>query len=223
MKAHLKEVTDRINNTDSAIPAQRAAFKNGYSFSKEIFETQLPKWDYIWKHSNNFRAQIHAYFFLEQYVKRKELHAQVWATSVSWQEEVNDWPLCDSLSKLNTKVLETYPAEVYKQLEAWNKHEDLWKRRQSVVSLLYYSRTKKVYIPFKKIEALVAPLLGDKEYYVQKGVGWTLREMYNVYPTETLSFLQQHIKEISAIAFTISIEKLDESKKDQLKQLRKGR
>ena len=59
-----------------------------------------------------------------------------------------------------------------------------------------------------KIVLLVEPLLGDKEYYVQKGVGCALREMHTVYPKETMPFLQKHIKKISAIAFTIAIEKM---------------
>ena len=28
--------------------------------------------------------------------------------------------------------------------------------------------------------------MSDKEYYVQKGVGWALREMHSVYPKETM-------------------------------------
>jgi len=220
-KKRLMEVRSRISTIDSVIPAQRTGFKQGYSFSNDTFEAQLPAWHHIWKKSAEFRPMLHAYFFLEQYVNKKELHSLIWQTSLSWQEEVSDWPLCDSLSKINTKVLETYPSEVYVKLSEWNKSDDLWKRRQSVVSLLYYSRTKKTFLPFDKIAALVAHLITDKEYYVQKGVGWTLREMYNVYPAETVDFLRQHIKSISAIAFTIAIEKMSGEEKDSLKALRK--
>ncbi len=221
LRQYHTEVIDKINSIPSDIPAHRKAFKLGYSFSKLPFKEQLLIWDYIWHHSKNFRAQLHAYFFLEDAVKNKAHHAAIWATSVAWQEGVDDWPLHDSLSKINTKLLESYPNEVYTQLAAWNKDEDLWKRRQSLVSLLYYSRTKKEYLPYKKIEALVTPLLGDKEYYVQKGVGWTLREMSNVYPAETMGFVKQHIKKISPIAFTIAIEKIRMDEKDALKELRK--
>ena len=134
---------------------------------------------------------------------------------------MNDWGYCDALAKINTKVLETYPTEVYRQLATWNKDKNLWKRRQSVVSLLYFSRTKKDYLPFSKIAALVEPLLSDKEYYVQKGVGWALREMHTVYPKETMPFIQKHIKSISAIAFTIAIEKMSVAEKEKIKGLRK--
>ena len=63
--------------------------------------------------------------------------------------------------------------------------------------------------------------MSDKEYYVQKGVGWTLREMNTVYPKETFPCLVKHIKAISSIAFTIAIEKMSTQQKAQLKTLRK--
>jgi 3-methyladenine DNA glycosylase AlkD len=115
------------------------------------------------------------------------------------------------------------PDKIYPQLAIWNKDKDLWKRRQSVVSMLYFSGTKKIYLPFEKITALVEPLLKDKEYYVQKGVGWTLREMNTVYPKETFPFLIRHIKAISPIAFTIAIEKMEAVNKANLKALRKSK
>jgi len=221
MKPHLQEVNKRIASISSVIPAQRKGFKEGYSFSGESFEFQLPIWNYIWKNAGSMRAKLHAFFFLESYLANKDLHKTIWETSAAWQEQVDGWGLCDALAKINSKMLVTHPIEVYSTLCKWNKDDNLWKRRQSVVSLLYYSRTKKVYLPFKKIASLVEHLLSDKEYYVQKGVGWAMREMYNVYPEQTFLFLQQHIKKITAIAFTISIEKMDEEKKIRLKQLRK--
>jgi len=221
LQQYHNEILNKVNNTSSEIPAHRAAFKEGYSFSNEPFEKQLAIWNHVWKHSGNWRAMIHAYFFLEQYVKKTELHAAIWETSKEWQQQASSWDLCDCLAKINTKALETFPGEVYKQLTLWNKDENPWMRRQSVVSLLYYSRTKKAFLPFSKIAALITPLLTDKEYYVQKGVGWSLRELHNVYPANTLSFLQKHIKSISAIAFTTAIEKIREEEKDVLKKMRK--
>ena len=145
----------------------------------------------------------------------------MWPVIVQWQDQVDDWPLCDALAKIYTKALVAEPVKVYTQLKKWNKDPDPWKRRQSVVSLLYYSRTKKTYLPYVKIERLVTTLLSDKEYYVQKGVGWTLREMYTVYPGETFPFIVKHIKTVSSIAFTIAIEKMSAERKTQLKALRK--
>ncbi|MCD6013799.1 MAG: hypothetical protein K0Q79_3661 [Flavipsychrobacter sp.] len=217
-----KEIIAAVNATPAVVPTHRALHKKGFSFSGEPFDVQLDVWHNTWKQHPSFWIRLHAYLFLERYIDKKELHSTIWETSMRWQEDVDDWAHCDALAKLNTKILETYPAQVYAQLKKWNKDKNLWKRRQSVVSLLYFSRTKKVYLPFEQIAALVEPLLKDQEYYVQKGVGWTLREMYTVFPKETLPFLRKHIKDISPIAFTIAIEKMGREK-DVLKAARKSK
>jgi len=44
-----------------------------------------------------------------------------------------------------------------------------------------------------QMDPLITRLLNDKEYYVQKGLGWTLRELHNVYPEQAIAYLQTHI------------------------------
>ena len=221
MASQQLEVIRHVNTITGNVPAHRRASKQLYSFSGNSFEQQLAIWDQLWRTTNDFWVRLHAFFFLERHLKKADTLQQMWPVVLKWQDQVNDWGLCDALAKIYTKILAVMPAEVYSQLKKWNVHDNLWRRRQSVVSLLYYSRTKKNHLPFNKIEKLVTPLIKDKEYYVQKGVGWTLRELYTVYPKETFPYLIRHIKSISSIAFTIAIEKMDAAKKVKLKTLRK--
>jgi len=220
-KKYLAEVELKISSANQAIPQQRTAHKSGFSFSALAFGEQVEIWDYIWKHAKTYRGQVHAFFFIESNLKKKDLQGEIWNVTESWQEQVNDWGLCDALAKIYTKILETEPGKVYKRLKEWNKDPNLWKRRQSLVSLLYYSRTKKTYLSYQKIIALVKPLLKDKEYYVQKGVGWCLREVHTVYPEKGYEFIKENIKKISSIAFTIAIEKMNKEEKEDLKRARK--
>ena len=221
MRNQWQEVIQHIHTVTGNVPTHRRASKQSYSFSNSPLEQQLAIWDYVWRNSDDFWVRVHAFFFLERNMNKHGALQAMWPVIVKWQDQVDDWPLCDALAKIYTKVLVVAPAKVYAQLKKWNKDPDLWKRRQSVVSLLYYSRTKKTHLPFSKIEKLVTALLSDKEYYVQKGVGWTLREMYTVYPKETFPYMVKHIKAISSIAFTIAIEKMSAQQKLQLKTLRK--
>jgi 3-methyladenine DNA glycosylase AlkD len=221
MQDQWKEVIRHIGTITGNVPAHRHASKYVYSFSASSFQQQLSIWDQVWHNTDDFWIRAHAFFFLERNMHRPEALQVMWPVIVKWQDQVNDWPLCDSLAKIFTKVLVVAPVKVYSRLKLWNKDPDPWKRRPSVVSLLYYSRTKKNYLSFHKIEALVTPLLRDKEYYVQKGVGWTLRELYTIYPKETFPYLIRHIKSISSIAFTIAIEKMSAKLKQQLKALRR--
>lgn len=218
---HIREIIAHVSSVNGNIPLHRRESKKHYTFSGLPFAGQLAIWDSIWNSENNFRLQLHAFFFLERHLKEETWLREMWLVIVHWQDQIDDWALCDALAKIYTKILEVMPNEVYTQLQQWNADPNLWKRRQSLVSLLYYSRTKKQYLTFTQISNLITPLLQDKEYYVQKGLGWTLRELHNVYPAKALPYLEQHIKQVSSIAFTIAIEKMDTAQKDRLKALRK--
>jgi 3-methyladenine DNA glycosylase AlkD len=219
----LLEVSKYLNAIPANVPAHRKAARRPYSFAGGSFGEQLLVWDHIWNHTDSFWVRVHATFFLERHMKKHGHLTEMWPVIVKWQDSVDDWGLCDALAKIYTKVLVVLPVEAYRVLQQWNTDADLWKRRQSVVSLLYYSRTKKVYLSFSKIEALITALLKDKEYYVQKGVGWALRELRSVYPEKAYAYLTRHVRDISPIAFTIAIEKMAETKKKALKALRKSK
>jgi len=216
-----KEVEQRINKSSTTIPALRSSFKKGYSFSGLPFKEQLIIWEYIWKNAPTYRIKTQAFFYCEMHATKEKNSSHAWDVLKHWQDQVNDWSFCDALSKIYTKHLEFFPAEVYAQLKKWNTDKDLWKRRQSIVSLLYYSRTKKKTLPYNEILPLIDNLRYDEEYYVQKGVGWSLRELYNVYPTKTFDYLQKNIKSISATAFSAATEKVSVKEKNLLKALRK--
>jgi 3-methyladenine DNA glycosylase AlkD len=217
----LQEIRSHIQALRGSVPLHRSESRRTYSFSTLPFPEQLAIWDELWRTENNFWLRLHAYFFLERHLKKESELQTMWPVIVGWQEQVDDWGLCDALAKIYTKILVVMPGEVYEQLKAWNRSENLWKRRQSVVSLLYYSRTKKQYPTFDQVVQLITPLLSDKEYYVQKGVGWSLREMHWVYPEQALFWLKANIRQISAIAFTIAIEKVGAATILEIKALRK--
>jgi len=218
---HIQEVMEHLRGVQGDVPLHRRESRRVCSFSTLSFSEQLAVWDELWRAGNGFWVQLHAFFFLERHLKKDSELREMWPVIVNWQTQVNDWGLCDALAKIYTKILEVKEAAVYDQLKKWNTDADLWKRRQSVVSLLYYGRTKKRFLNFGQIIQFISPLLTDKEYYVQKGVGWSLRELYNVYPNETLPWLKANIKSISAIAFTIAIEKTNAETRSEIKALRK--
>lgn len=69
---------------------------------------------------------------------------------------------------------------------------------------------------------MVEPLLADKAYYVEKGVGWTLREIGNIYPNEQEKFQFENANKICAYAYSSATEKWDKAKREKLKEIRKA-
>ena len=179
---YLKEVEQRIKNTGTTIPEHRAAHKQGYSLSKLPVNEQLPFWDVVWNTSVLSRVRLQAFFYAESVVGKPANAELIWAICKPWQDRVQSWDHCDCLAKIYTKLLESgCRKDVFAVLAEWNSSPDLWKRRQSVVSLLYFHRTKKQYEPFDTMAKLVKNLLADTEYYVHLGrcIRFTRKRLQN--------------------------------------------
>jgi len=219
---YLLEVESKVNKTPKNVSAQRKLLKQNYSFSELLFPEQLKIWDYIWNNASDSWTKGQSYFYCESRIKNKDFLIYSWEIIKHWQNKVDDWGYSDSLSKIYTKILELIPNQVLEQLEQWNKSTGIWDKRQSVVSLLYFSRTKKIVLPYKTIIRFIDRLINDREYYVQKAVGWSLKELYTVYPAETLKYLQKNIKNMSTIIFCVATEKLKREDKERLKKIRQA-
>lgn len=196
--------------------------KNGFSFYSEHKEQTFLLFDGIYKQSSIFEVKNLAFIFLDKHHKHISLKTQL-KTLPQWVKQVDNWAHSDGLSKYLTRLLEdkSTHCEMLDILKNWNTSKNLWERRQSLVSLFYYARTKKEHISFELTQQLVYPLLKDKEYFVQKAVGWTLRESYNVYPKQTFIFIEENIRNITPVAFTTCLEKMTEKQKQLLKQKRR--
>ncbi len=109
----------------------------------------------------------------------------------------------------------------FQKLKTWNKSKNPWMRRQSIVSLIEYASKRKKVLAYNDLISYIKPLLDDKEYYVQKGLGWTIREIYNLYPKEALKFIENNLEKISPVAYSVAIEKLDGKLKKTLNEKRK--
>jgi 3-methyladenine DNA glycosylase AlkD len=201
---------------------QTEACKTGFSFYSDNKETTYLHFHNIYKQSNLFEVKNIAFIFLDKYHKHISLKTQL-KTLPQWVKSVDNWAHSDSLSKYITRLLQDQSVreEMLPIIKKWNLSKNLWERRQSLVALHYYARTKKEHISFDLTQQLVSNLLSDKEYFVQKAVGWTLRESYNIYPQQTYQFIEENIKNISPVAFTTCIEKMTEKQKQTLKQKRK--
>jgi 3-methyladenine DNA glycosylase AlkD len=196
------------------IPEVRAAFKKGFSFPQS-FEV----WDYVWKNARHFEVMCFAQYFLE-----KRTPAELLAHDkmlFSWIERVDNWALSDGLSAIYAKMLEANPKYI-SVFKKWSTSRNPWKRRQSMVGLMCYSRLRKSHPPVKTILALIEAQIDFDHYYVQKGVGWTLRECYNVYPKETLVYLKKNAARLDPGAWYAATEKLIASQKKTLLAIRRS-
>jgi 3-methyladenine DNA glycosylase AlkD len=201
--------------------AQNDLGKKGFVFHSHDPEETFLRYDAVFRNSQTFEVKNLAFIFLDQNYKHIPVKLQL-KVLPEWVKHIDNWGHSDNLSKFLSRLVEL-PETREKMLgyiNTWNRSKNLWERRQSLVALFYYARTRKQYLPFDEVIRLVKNLIHDPEYFVQKAVGWTLRESYNAYPKETYTFLTKHIASLSPYAFSASTEKMSAKEKAALKDKR---
>jgi 3-methyladenine DNA glycosylase AlkD len=201
------------------VPQQRQLLKAGYSFSTLLPDDQLIIWDAVWRHSKYHESKAQALLWLSN-IKDTSTLIEFWPTINKWVEHIDSWDASDNLSSVYVRILEDAEPVIYPTLQKWNNSSNPWERRQSIVSLLYFSSARRKVLPHNKILALIEKLIDDPDKFVQKGVGWSLRECYSVHPAGTEKFIRRHATAISAIAFTAAAEKWPKSFLTEIKAMR---
>jgi len=202
------------------VPDLRQTSRSGFSFAKNDPREIAKIWDYLWQNSDCYEVMLLALIWFEDPKQRKDLKAH-WPLLKKWSGRIDNWAHSDSLSGIYARIHEDSPAGIYETFQKWSASKNPWLRRLSIVSLFYYSSQRKKFPSLPKVIALLKPQLTFDHYYVQKGVGWTLREAGNVYPHPVYSFIEKNIHKISAHAFSAATEKMRPNQKEHLKQLRK--
>ena len=215
-----KYIGTQYNLIGLKVPPQRVIYKKGYSFFSLKPAVQIEIWDSIWQQSNCHEVMTQAIFFWEKNIANTDA-AVAWQYLKSWVSKIDNWPHSDSLSGFYSYLLESKPSMVLPQFKKWNKSKKPWERRQTLVGLVHYHSKRKEVLPFETMIPFVENLLDDKDYFVQKGVGWALREIGHAYPKKTFAFLKKHYAHITGIAFAAASEKVSTQQKEELKKLRK--
>lgn len=203
-------------------------FVKNYSFDECAPKTnkrlslELEYWDFIFKESKHFDAMSCAIYFLQE--NKKEIPKELgWSKSKTWVSFVENWVHSDNLSSVFQFYFREKVPGVRDQLVAWNLARDSsdWKKRVSLVALMALSK-KESYPDLPICLELLDNCLKNPDYYLQKAVGWSLRQMHSCHPKEAEAYLMKNISEISSTAFTTAIEKFKPGHKDRIKEIRKN-
>jgi 3-methyladenine DNA glycosylase AlkD len=216
-----KDRGSALEHLGIGFPELRRRVKEGFSFYDSPEGEILAIWDRLWRTSPYGDVLFAA---LEYYAPRvrKEVSPALWPVVRHWPERVDNWCHADGLSSLYSWILASRPDEVYPQLEAWNRTQEEWLRRISIVSLIHYSGKNAVFMPPERVLPLVTTCLADERQYVQKAVGWVLREMSRAYPREIRTYLEEHIATIPAVALRRALERSSPGEKAELRALREA-
>jgi len=202
------------------VPVMRQISREGFSFYDRSPEEMLAVWNAVWFSSSCFEVMCMALFYFER--QGRKISAATWATLSTWSQHVENWAHSDSLSSIYSYLLAQNFDEVYGVFQQWNNAENQWLRRLSMVSLIHYSGKKAVFLPLDKVLPMLENCLDDERPYVQKAIGWVLREANYVYHAEISAFIEQHLANLRSVAFSAAVERFSAAERGAFIERRKA-
>jgi 3-methyladenine DNA glycosylase AlkD len=98
------------------------------------------------------------------------------------------WDYVDSLASHRIgALLPAYPKPMRRTLRAWSRDADMWKRRTSILVQLGFKDTTDLDLLY----ACIAPSLSSREFFLQKAIGWALRQYAWTDPVEVERYVRE--------------------------------
>ncbi len=125
-----------------------------------------------------------------------------------WNEETLDlmeelivkkawWDTVDALATKGVgRYFQLHPEERLSRTEEWNKGENLWLIRTSILFQLKYKDELDQELLYKYI----CRHFGSSEFFINKSIGWVLREYAKRKPDEVRVFIQTHEEDLAPLS-----------------------
>ena len=195
------------NPNDAA--AMKAYMKNKFEFlgvktparrklAKAFFKQQTDSvvdWNFINEAWNNLYRELQ-YAALDYLESRKKLltpsdlpRLKKLAQTKSW------WDTIDFLDRLVGSIIARFP-ETKEIIVAWSCDEDIWLRRLAIDHQLL----RKEKTDTKLLEKILVNNLGRTEFFINKAIGWALRDYSKTNPDWVRAFIERHQTEMAALS-----------------------
>lgn len=107
------------------------------------------------------------------------------------------WDVCDEIaSRIIGPLLQTHREEMTPVLVQWADHDHMWVRRVAILSQLKAKEETDTDL----LRATIEPNLGDREFFMRKGIGWALREYSKTDPQWVADFVANHDDRLSGLS-----------------------
>lgn len=114
------------------------------------------------------------------------------------------WDTVDFIApSLAGEFLRKKPELIPGTIESWMDSGNLWLQRSALIFQLKYKKATDANLLF----ALCAQLAGEKEFFIRKAIGWSLRQYANYNPDDVKEFVKMHT--LSALSAREALRKLD--------------
>lgn len=145
-------------------------------FNKDIVEGL---WD---KDQREYQYTAITYIgkFIKKMPKDTILLLERLITTKSW------WDSVDSIAPLVGELARKYPELVEENINHWSIHDNFWLRRASILFQLKYKNETNEALLYK----YMVKNADSKEFFIQKAIGWALREYSKTNPESVKAFIE---------------------------------
>ena len=102
-------------------------------------------------------------------------------------------------------ILRDYPAPMRRKILSWSKSNNLWKRRAAIVCQLGF----KAETDLELLYACIEPSLGSREFFLQKAIGWALRQYAWTDGAEIKRYVRLNRARLSALSYHEALKNID--------------
>ena len=128
------------------------------------------------------------------------------------------WDHVDEISaRLGGALVDRYP-EFKATLVAWSTDDYFWVRRASMLSQLVPLREGRG--DLELFFRFAAAMIGEKEFFIRKAIGWILRDTARKRPEPVIAFVEKHVHEMAGLTFREALKHLSDAEQTRLKTLR---
>lgn len=94
-------------------------------------------------------------------------------------------------------ILREYPAPTRRKMLLWSQSNNLWKRRAAIICQL----GSKTETDLELLYSCIEPSLGSNEFFLQKAIGWALRQHARIDATEIKRYVRLNRSRLSALSY----------------------
>ena len=122
------------------------------------------------------------------------------------EKDIRNWAHTDILCNMILSHFLIKKMVAPEDFLSWTKSPFKWKRRAVPVTLLEILKTG---ISIDRLLKTIDPLMSDPEKFVQKGLGWFLREAWKIYPERIDDYLMKWKDTCGRTIIQYATEKMD--------------
>jgi 3-methyladenine DNA glycosylase AlkD len=122
--------------------------------------------------------------------------SKVWGFVTERMPDLDGWAVADNLADVASRCL-IEDSRRLDAVETWIESPHLWTRRAALVFTLRWAKSER---DPERMLGWAARLADDREWFIQKAIGWWLRELSKRDPARVRRFLAEHGEKLMGVA-----------------------